>query len=56
MIVALTIALFDVRLPKLLFVWTVAEIRAPPQADPSGDNKPVELTTATSGVFEAHAT
>ena len=42
--------------PELLFVVTVAEIRAPPQATPVAVSRPVELTVAMSGVFEAQVT
>ena len=42
--------------PGLLFVVTVAEMRALPHARPAAVNTPVELTVAMSGVFEAQVT
>lgn len=43
-------------LPSLLFVTTVAEIRALPQASPVAVSTPVELTVTICGVFEAQVT
>lgn len=51
-----TIAPDDERFPILWFVFTVAEIRVPPQAPPVAVIIPVESTDTMSGVFEAHVT
>jgi len=42
--------------PGLLFVVTVAEMRALPHARPAAVSTPVELIVAMSGVFEAQVT
>ena len=42
--------------PLLLFVVTVAEMRASPHATPAALSTPAELTVAMSGVFEAQVT
>lgn len=42
--------------PMLLFVFTVAEMREPPQAEPVAVSRPFESTVAMSGVFDAHVT
>jgi len=55
-IVPVTMAPDEDRLPALLFVFTVAEIRVPPQELPVAVIRPVELTVTMSGVFEAHVT
>jgi hypothetical protein len=39
-----------------LFVVSVAETMEPPQAKPVAVSRPVELTVAMSGVFDAHVT
>ena len=51
-----TIAPLDGRLPKLLFVVTVAETNVSPHAIPVTVTNPVELTVAMSGVFEFQVT
>ncbi len=51
-----TIAPDECRPPALVFVVTVAETRAPPQAKPVAARSPVELTVTISGVFEAQVT
>jgi hypothetical protein len=51
-----TIAPEDERPPSLLFVLTVAEMSELPQSTPPGESAPVEVTTATAGVFEAQMT
>jgi hypothetical protein len=51
-----TIAPFEGRFPRLLFVVTVAEINASPHAIPVTVTTPVELTVAMSGVFEFQVT
>ena len=51
-----TMASDDDRFPALLFVFTVAETRAFPQARPVGVSNPVGSTVTMSGVFEAQVT
>ncbi len=54
---AVTMAPDEVRFPASLFVFTVAEIRLPPQTSmPAGDSKPVAVTVATSGTLEVQIT
>lgn len=45
-----------VEIPPLLFVVTVAEMRAFPHATPAALSTPAELTVAMSAVFEAQVT
>lgn len=51
-----TIAPDEDMFPALVFVVTVAETRAFPQARPKGDSRPVELTVTMFGVLEAQVT
>jgi hypothetical protein len=44
------------RPPALLLVLTVAVISELPQSTPPGERAPVDVTTATAGVFELHRT
>lgn len=54
--VAVTMAPDELRFDVLLFVFTVAETKLPPQSMPAGDSRPVGVTVTTPGVFEAHVT
>src|SRR6266480_4051079 len=51
-----TIAPDESRFPELLFVVTVAETRALPQATPVTTNRPAGVTVTMSGVFEFQVT
>ncbi|MEY2414522.1 MAG: hypothetical protein QOD84_3128, partial [Acidobacteriaceae bacterium] len=51
-----TIAPFEGKFPRLLFVVTVAEINVSPHAIPATETTPVALTVAMSGVFEVQVT
>jgi hypothetical protein len=51
-----TIAPDESRFPELLFVVTVAETRALPQATPVTTNKPAGVTVTMSSVFEFQMT
>jgi len=55
-IVPVTIAPEEERLPALLFVWTVAEIKVLPHALPVAVIRPVESTVTICGVLEAQTT
>ena len=46
----------DMLLGALLFVVTVAKIRALPQASPVAVNRPVLLTVTICGVFDCQVT
>jgi hypothetical protein len=46
----------DERPPELWFVLTVAVTSEFPQSTPPGERAPVEVTTATVGVFELQMT
>jgi len=44
------------RPPALWFVFTVAVTSELPQSTPPGERAPVDVTTATAGVFEVQVT
>jgi hypothetical protein len=46
----------DILLGALLFVVTVAKIRALPQASPVAVSRPFELTVTICGVFDCQVT
>jgi hypothetical protein len=54
--VPVTIAPDEDKPPLLVFVFTVAEIRVPPQARPVAVIRPVVFTVTICGVFEAQIT